>query len=162
MDISIIITAHDEGLLAHKTLLSVSEAINKLKKSIKTEIIIHIDKGTPDTIKYFKSHKDNFDLTIYENNFGDLGLSRNFAIKRASGKYVFLMDADDLISENLFAKAYEQMEKSENDILLHPNYVLSFGEYRTYLYNGFKCWSYYFSSSILYRHYEPSVFERRR
>jgi glycosyltransferase involved in cell wall biosynthesis len=129
MDISIIITAHDEGLLAHKTLLSVSEAINKLKKSIKTEIIIHIDKGTPDTIKYFKSHKGNFDLTIYENNFGDLGLSRNFAIKRASGKYVFLMDADDLISENLFAKAYEQIEKSKNDILLHPNYVLSFGEY---------------------------------
>lgn len=40
--------------------------------------------------------------------------------------------------------------------------VLSFGKYRAYLYNGFKCGSDHFSRSIFYGHFEPSVSERRR
>lgn len=40
--------------------------------------------------------------------------------------------------------------------------ILSFGEYRPYLYDGFKCRCYYFSCTILYGYFKPSVFERRR
>ena len=46
IDISLIITAHNEGLLAHKTMLSAFRAIEELKKEkISYEIIIHIDNG---------------------------------------------------------------------------------------------------------------------
>ena len=40
--------------------------------------------------------------------------------------------------------------------------ILPFGEYRPYLYDGFKCRCYYFSCTILYGDFKPSVFERRR
>ena len=46
IDISLIITAHNEGLLAHKTMLSAFKAIEELEKEkISYEIIVHIDNG---------------------------------------------------------------------------------------------------------------------
>ena len=51
---SIVITAHNEGLLAHKTILSVLSAFEGLKEEgISTEIIIHIDNGDKETKDYF-------------------------------------------------------------------------------------------------------------
>ena len=125
---SIVITAHNEGLLAHKTILSVLSAFEGLKEEgISTEIIIHIDNGDKETKDYFSGYKNKEGFRVFENDFGDLGLSRNYAIKKAKGKYVGVLDADDLVSKDWFILALEKLKESEDDVVVHPNYSLAFG-----------------------------------
>ena len=79
IELSVIITAHDEGLLAHKTMLSILRAL-EISRVNKYEIIVHIDCGTDDTIKYFQRYVDDKHFKIIQNCFGDLGESRNAAV----------------------------------------------------------------------------------
>lgn len=133
VDLSVIITAHSEGLLAHKTMLSIFKAAEILKKHrVSYEIIIHIDKGTAETISYFKRYQKDPLFTIYQNTFGDLGESRNFAAQKADGEIISFLDADDLVSPNWYYEAYKFIKKSEAPILVHPEANLTFG---TDLYN---------------------------
>ena len=80
IDISLIITAHNEGLLAHKTMLSAFKAIEELEKEkISYEIIVHIDNGDEYTKEYFKRYENDKNIRIFNNNFGDLSSSRIFS-----------------------------------------------------------------------------------
>lgn len=127
-DLSIVITAHSEGLVAHKTMRSVFEAAEVLKrKNIIYEIIIHIDNGTKATIEYFDRYKNEPNFRIFQNNFGDTGPSRNFAVEQAQGKYVAFLDGDDLISKNWYATAIKILENSKEEIVVHPEAILTFG-----------------------------------
>lgn len=121
--LSIIITAHDEGLMAHHTMLSVFRALEAFTANY--EIIIHIDSGDKATKDYFARYRGRSDIKIYENNFHDTGKARNFAIQQATGKYVSIMDADDLISQNYLTETMETLKQASN-IVVHPNYCLSF------------------------------------
>ncbi len=125
MDLSIIVTAHSEGVLAHKTMLSIFEATRELQTK-KYEFIIHIDKGDEATKGYFNRYKNNPRFRIYENSFGDLGESRNFAISKAKGEFIITIDADDLISKNLLHDALVYGRRDDT-LLYHPNYLFSFG-----------------------------------
>ena len=59
-DLTVAITAHNEGLVAHKTMRSILEATKKLEeKNISYEILIHIDNGDQITKDYFQRYKDN-------------------------------------------------------------------------------------------------------
>ena len=52
IDISIIITAHSEGLVSHKTVLSVLRAADELSKNnINYEIIVSLDNPDETTIQ---------------------------------------------------------------------------------------------------------------
>ena len=98
--LSIIVTAHHEGLIAHKTMQSIERAAAKLEKaSLPYEVIISIDRGDKTTVDYFKSY-NNLPVTVYHWDHGDLSSSRNSAIAKAHGKFVAFIDADDLMSEN--------------------------------------------------------------
>ena len=82
--ISVIITAHAEGILIHRTLASVQRAISQLPSSYRpVEIVLHVDNPTQETTDYINTHKLSTlkDASIYTNSFGDLGSSRNFAIE---------------------------------------------------------------------------------
>lgn len=130
VQLSIILTAHHEGLLAHKTMLSVFNAIEVLKQhDISYEIIIHIDKGDPDTTNYFSRYKDEAGVRIVENNYGDAGLSRNFATNTADGEYITFLDADDLISSNWYYDAYCMLVDAAEDTIVHPEANLTFGDH---------------------------------
>ena len=55
--LSIIITAHREGLVAHKTMKSVERAVKKIEEaSISYEVIVSIDRGDDQTIDYFNNY----------------------------------------------------------------------------------------------------------
>jgi len=127
MDLSIIITAHNEGIIAHKTMLSVFEAIKNIEKKYSYEIIIHIDRGDKDTIKYFQRYEKQKRIKIFTNNFGDLGDSRNYAAQHANGKYLAFLDGDDLISDNWFLNGLDCLTTSSCKIMVHPHAVLNFG-----------------------------------
>lgn len=62
---------------------------------------------------------------------GDLGLSRNEAVKAARGRFIGFLDGDDLCSRDWFARAYELCSaasaESGSNLILHPEYNLYFG-----------------------------------
>lgn len=126
--LSAIITAHDEGLLAHKTMRSVFAGLKKVEEAgYNYEIIIHVDNGDKVTRDYFERYEKDKKIKIFENKFGDTGPSRNYAVKKASGKYVAFLDADDLISENWFINAISELECAKTETIVYPEAVLTFG-----------------------------------
>lgn len=123
--LSIIITAHSEGLLLHKTICSVLNSVAELK-DVDSEIIIHADNPDEKTKRYLSSHERK-DIKVFCNSFGDPGLSRNYAINKASGDLIAIIDGDDLISSNWFSVACDMVLNSKEDIVAHPEYNLTFG-----------------------------------
>lgn len=129
--VSVIITAHNEGILAHKTMLSVFRAACKLDEAgIRYEIVIHIDKGDTNTKAYFARYKKDGRVRLFENDFGDLAASRNFSIQQARGDYIALADADDVYSENWLINFYEVVKGKRNTVARFQ-YILTFGGERT-------------------------------
>lgn len=126
--LSAIITVHNEGLIAHKTMRSVFEALKKVEEvGYAYEIIVHIDNGDDATLKYFDRYKEDRRIRVFKNSFGDTGSSRNFAAKESRGKYISFLDGDDLISDNWFVEAINKLESSKNEIIVHPEAILTFG-----------------------------------
>ena len=127
-NLSIILTAHSEGLLAHKTLRNIFSAVKLLeKKNVSYEIIVHIDNGTKETLNYFSRYEKDPRFKIFKNNFKDPGLSRNFAVKNSSGEVISLIDADDLFSDNWLLLSYEFIKSGTEPVIVHPEASLTFG-----------------------------------
>lgn len=127
-DLTVAVTAHNEGLVAHKTMRSILEATKRLEeKKISYEILIHIDNGDQITKDYFKRYAKMPNVVIYENNFGDPGPSRNFLAQKASGEYLTFLDGDDLISDNWLVVAYGVLIGATEEVIVHPEGILTFG-----------------------------------
>lgn len=122
--LSIIITAHDEGILAHKMILSIFHALKQVSASY--EIVVHIDNGAPETLRYFDRYCSDSRFHILKSHFGDLGKSRNFAVSQSAGEYIIFVDADDLISEHYLSSMLEALESATTPALVHPSYVISY------------------------------------
>lgn len=124
MELSILLTAHNEGLIAHKTLLSLFRALENY--SAKYEILVNIDNGSSETKKYFRRYKDDARFRIFENHFGDAGASRNFLAQQAKGKYALFLDADDLISKNYITGIMEILRAAKGPTIAHPETCITF------------------------------------
>ncbi|MEO5690817.1 MAG: glycosyltransferase [Candidatus Saccharimonadales bacterium] len=126
IDLSIIVTAHNEGLIAHKTMLSIFQAVNKLENT-KWEIIVSLDNGTADTLNYFKSLVKERGIKLLEVSFRDLSMSRNNAVAEACGAFVTFIDADDLMSADWLSSGL-RLARTHNDAVIHPEYSVTFGD----------------------------------
>ncbi|HSX30425.1 MAG TPA: glycosyltransferase [Candidatus Saccharimonadales bacterium] len=129
--LSVIITTHAEGILLHKTLASVRRALKPLHdKHVSSEIIIHADDPSPATQEYLGVHRQALaDTRIFINHFGDLGLSRNFAVQKAHGTYVTFIDADDLMSREWLVRAHDFLEAhaAAGEYVAHSESTVEFG-----------------------------------
>ncbi len=130
VDITIVVTSHSEGVLLHKTLLSVNRAIKPLLDlSVSHEILLHLDNPTSSTLSYVETSSIVKNITVFKNTFRDAGSSRNFCIKRANGKYITFIDGDDLMSRNWLKEAYQLLEKYPyNEYVAHSEMTVEFGE----------------------------------
>lgn len=127
VDLSIIITAHNEGLIAHKTMLSLLEASKKLDaENVSYEFIISIDNGTNDTIQYFERYQSKPNFKILQVSFKDLSASRNNAIGESKGEVISFLDADDLVSSGWLLAGYQIAAKEYS--VIHPAYSITFGD----------------------------------
>ena len=126
--LSVIITGHAEGILIHRTLHSVRRALAELPKSYSHEIILHLDNPTPESRSYVERQTEaNLNgVRVFENTFGDLGASRNFAIQEARGKYIATIDADDLMSKNWLRHAVNYLEDCKRPTIAHSQYTVEF------------------------------------
>ncbi|MGP9148184.1 glycosyltransferase family 2 protein [Vibrio parahaemolyticus] len=87
------------------------------------ELIIVDDRFTDNTWQVIQTYADKYDnIRIYQNkeNLG-AGASRNFAIKKARGRFIAFLDSDDLWTEDKLA---EQIP-----FMLENNYPLTYTHY---------------------------------
>lgn len=124
LDVSVVITAHHEGRLAHRTLQSVRRSITfAAAHGVKSEIVVVLDRPDEATRGYFQRQDD---VRLYEVDFGDTGPTRNFGVDRARGRYVNFLDADDLFSRDWLRKAHQAAESVEYPAVWSPQLTVIF------------------------------------
>lgn len=86
--------------------------------------IICVDDCSPDnTGEIIKEYQKQYDNIIYHRHETNKtsGGARNTGIELARGKYIWFVDPDDSIVENVLTKIYEKAEKNKIDILFFNN-----------------------------------------
>ncbi|MEV8468156.1 glycosyltransferase family A protein [Fluviibacterium sp. DFM31] len=125
-DISAIVTAHREGLLAGVTARSALEAIaHATATGISTEIIVVLDRPDDLTRDVLANCLDA-DIRIVETDFGDPGLARNAGIEAAGGTCATFLDGDDLWSENWLTAAFA-LSTARPEAVIHSQCNIVFG-----------------------------------
>lgn len=139
--ITIDVTMHNEGDYLFKTFKSIAANIayvKKLHRNLKFQINIGLDRPDGYTVQTLERHRhilddgDN-DFHLYELDFGDPALSRNFLIDKSDGKYIVMLDGDYLTSENYLGDAYTMAEKNKTPAVYSCAFMLNFT-------SGNNCW----------------------
>ena len=147
VDIAININLHTEGDLIYKTFRSIIANIDYLlKKQNNVSVVVNIllDKADALTKEYVDKYNNLFTkrlitLNTYEENFGDLSLSRNFLIDKAisqNAKFIQIYDGDDLFTENSLFCAYSLAKKSSRPAAYVPKFVIDMDEWAGLVYSG--------------------------
>jgi hypothetical protein len=115
--------------MAHKTIRSINRARQYAARSgLVTELHLVLDRATSETRQYVEtSSVIDPAACICSTDFGDPGLARNFAIERAHGEYVAIIDGDDLMSENWLVRAFE-LNRLRHRYVIHPELTVSFDQ----------------------------------
>lgn len=83
------------------------------------ELIIIDDFSTDDTVNIAKK----YNAKIIQHKFEDFSKQRNFGIKQCSGDWIFTMDADEVMGENI-DKAFKYLTTTHYRAFLFPRYNL--------------------------------------
>ena len=103
--ISVIINVYNAEKYIKKCLESI---INQTYKNI--EILIINDGSTDNTLNICKSYNDERIRIINQENLG-LSLSRNVGIDNAKGDYLYFVDADDFVQNDVIEYLYQLIKK---------------------------------------------------
>jgi glycosyltransferase involved in cell wall biosynthesis len=124
-EISLIITAHNEGKLVLNALNSVLENIRKSKIS-EYEVFIGLDNPTRETqIVAAQNEFDSEFIHVHNFKLGDVGIVRQNLLNSAKYEYVSFLDADDLWGDNWLFAASKFSAKNPNAVL-HPDLTIFF------------------------------------
>lgn len=162
-DVSVVFNIHRESPYIRRTVSSLNEAAaHAAAASIRCELIVVFDRSDALTMDVTRgAQADAFASIRYiEVDHGSLGLARNSGIAVAEGEYVWLADADDLVSYNSLS-AMHAVAKEDPDAVVFPEYLIAFGE---------ACWvARYYDDSVVttadfvYGHpYISRIFLRRQ
>ncbi|PVZ88262.1 glycosyltransferase family 2 protein [Serratia sp. S1B] len=136
IDVSLLITFHNEGILAHSTLNSI-ERCRKFAEAagISTEYVWVLDAVSDETREVIMSHPVAAgNVLIVEVSHRDAGASRNSGIQAARGIAVAILDGDDYFSTNWIERAWHSLKEYGDRAVLHPEMVVNFGAQQAY------CW----------------------
>lgn len=97
------------------------ESLKLIPLSITSEIIL-VNDGSKDeeTLKYLSSLDETKYLILHRQNGGP-GFARNEAIKKAKGKYIFPLDADDILNDD-FDKFINYLQDYSDVDVLYGNF----------------------------------------
>ncbi|MBR5225946.1 MAG: glycosyltransferase family 2 protein [Clostridia bacterium] len=108
--VSVIMPCYNDGAYIH-------ESVESVWKQVYSDIeLIVIDDGSddPDTIRALDElKKDQRCTVLHTEHLGPSG-ARNEGIRKAKGKYILPLDADDLIDETYIQKAVCAIEETPN------------------------------------------------
>ena len=160
VDLTVVVTAHDETTVSGPTMRSADLAIEEASaRGCTVQRIIGLDAATEPTTAYFHQARfDHWERRILHE--GDLGKVRNALLPETEGRYVAFLDADDLFSENWLAEGVEALDASAERgerAVAHPELNVVFdGDRAVHL--GIEPGSPLFTPHYLYfRHYYDSL-----
>lgn len=126
--VTAILNAHQEGLLARASLLSLKRSAEFAQTAgFSVEIIIVLDRGDEHTLDVIKQHMEASSRLLVT-DYGDPGKARNFAVSEARGDYIAFLDADDLWGANWLLRAAQCASVREDPVIWHPELSVYFGE----------------------------------
>lgn len=129
-DISIILTAHNEGIISSITAQSALKAIAKASnEGLQCEVVLVFDRVSEITASALEAALDGQSLRILCTDEGDPGQARNRGIEAARGSYATFLDGDDLWSANWLVEAH-RLILSRPDCVAHSACNLVFGKQR--------------------------------
>lgn len=118
MEISIIIPIYNAEKYLSRCLDSVLNAINDFNG--KAEILL-IDNNSTDNssaiIEKYKKKCPNI-ISSHKQSVPGAAATRNYGLKKAEGKYVWFVDADDTIRDDAVIKLLETARKSSADLVM--------------------------------------------
>lgn len=101
---------------------AIDSVINQTHKNI--EIIVVDDGSTDNTrekLEHFINNKQI--LYFYQQNKG-ASSARNFGIRKAGGRYIGFLDADDKFHPQMIECCVEKLDKNEYDLVSVDNYII--------------------------------------
>ncbi len=121
-DISVIITAHREGVLAGTTARSARRAIERARAeaNLTSEVVLVFDNASDETRDILLHAFAGFDEAVVrpiETSLGDPGQARNAGVDAAEGTTATFLDSDDLWSSNWLTAAFAFCEARPDAIL---------------------------------------------
>ncbi len=121
-DISAILTAHGEGVLAGISLHATVDAMRRAENDgLSCELIVVLDRPDAITREMFSTlPPGGWRTRVEQVDFGDQGMARNHAVGLAAGSHVAFIDADDLWSENWLVEAWKLCGRDPARIIAHP------------------------------------------
>lgn len=158
VDVSLLITFHCEGILAHSTLNSIEHCRKYAEAAgISTEYVWVLDAVSEETRQVLMSHPAaSGNVKIVEVNHRDLGASRNSGIHAARGTAVAILDGDDYFSKNWIERAWFYLQEFGAHAILHPEFVVNFGAHSAYCWQVDQAGQYYDRDGLLVNNYWTS------
>lgn len=158
VDVSLLITFHNEGVLAHSTLNSIERCRKYAETSgITTEYVWVLDAVNDETREVLLAHPAaTGNVQIIEVSHRDLGASRNSGIRAARGMAVAILDGDDYFSKNWIERAWFYLKEYGDKAILHPEFVVNFGAHLAYCWQIDQSGQYYEQDGLLVNNYWTS------
>ncbi len=129
IDITAVLTAHAEGVLAGPSLVSFDQAIEAARQfGLVVEGLVVLDRPTAATRMQFVGVEGRHRVIVADE--GDPGLARNAAVASASGRFVAFLDGDDLWSQNWLVAAHRFCAAEPDAIVAHSEVNVVFGQVR--------------------------------
>ena len=158
VDVSLLITFHNEGILAHSTLNSIERCRKYAEAAgISTEYVWVLDDVNDETRAVLMAHPvAGGNVQIVDVVYRDAGLSRNAGIQMARGTAVAILDGDDYFSTNWIERAWLYLKEYGDQAILHPEFVVSFGAQASYCWQVDQAGQYYVQDGLLVNNYWTS------
>lgn len=125
--VDVFLIFHNEGFFAVPAIKSAIDLVREAEQHGSVRLIAVLDTADSVTIEIVESKKEAFHA-IHFVDFGDLGMTRNFCVEKASGTHIAMLDGDDLWGESWIAKSILHKGGSQPNTVLHPEYLFYFSE----------------------------------